>query len=185
MALFCPVLLGLFNNWEWLGRKPLDEIRSNRFGAATWELKIDSCAITLTSKKGKKTVDRQRAAAQSTTISWRYSQLGHFPVLEHHEVLSGALGHTWLEADRNPLASLLHMLCLVPVTFLMPGKQLAYLCLHMRYRDAPRRIPEHTQPCKRGHYWWILLPHCPQHLSSLLTAQWDSERTCRSQPWLK
>lgn len=54
MALFCPVLLGLFNNWEWLGRKLLDEIRSNRFGTATWELKTDSRAIILTSKEGKK-----------------------------------------------------------------------------------------------------------------------------------
>lgn len=59
MALICPVLLGPFSNWEWLGRKPLDEIRSNRFGAAPWEPTIDSCAVVLASKKGKKRKRKQ------------------------------------------------------------------------------------------------------------------------------
>lgn len=54
---------------------------------------VQSSWLQRNKKDGEKTAARQKAAAQSTAISWRHSLLGLFQVLERHGVLSGALHH--------------------------------------------------------------------------------------------
>jgi len=128
----------------------------------------------------EKTADRQRAAAQSTAISWRHSLLGLFQVLEHHGVLSGALRHAWLAADTNPWESLLDTHC--------PLSQWPSCCL-----ISSRLMPAH-EPTESFYdnlrvlstmQKWAHLVNSPAHspypqpLSGLLTAdrEWDLERT--------
>lgn len=116
VALICPVLLGPFSNWEWLGRKPLDEIRSNRFGAAPWEPTIDSCAVILASKKGKK---RKRKQETESCSSVSRNQLEVFTAgpLPSPGTPRGAewrAGPHLIRGREKSRVSLLHMLCILP-----------------------------------------------------------------------